>query len=146
MQAQSNNQKSEHVESQKPGPEAALADKRPVQSRLGRQEARPEAVLGARRPVRRPSWPPRGSPGGRQERQEARLEAILNAIRPVQRPSWTPGGSSAGRLGRQEARMQVLLQFLQQYAGFAQAAVWGHRPKSPYAAKPHCTISVSMSQ
>ena len=110
--------------------------------RQERQETRPEAVLGARRLVRRPSWPPRGSSGGRQERQEARLEAILNAMRPVERPSWTPGGSSAGRLGRQEARMQVLLQFLQQNAGFAQAAVWGVRLQSSKAAKPHCGIFV----
>ena len=51
MQAQSNSQKSEHVESQKPRPEAVLGNERPVQSRLGRQEARPEAVLDARRLV-----------------------------------------------------------------------------------------------
>ena len=135
MQAQSNNEKSEHVDSQKPRPEAVLADKRPVQSRLGRQEGRPEAVLGAKRPVRRPSWPS----GGRLRRQQARPEAVLNAKRPVQRLSWTPGGSSAGRLGRQEARMQVLLQFLQKNAGFAQAAV---RLPSSQAAKPHCRIFV----
>ena len=36
--------------------------------------------------------------------------------------------------------MQVLLQFLQQNAGFAQAAVWGHRAQSSKAAKPNCTI------
>ena len=74
MQAQSNNQKSEHVESQKPGPEAVLADKRPIQSRLGRQEACPEAALAAKRPVWRPSWTPGGLSRGRLGRQEARLE------------------------------------------------------------------------
>ena len=107
-----------------------------------RQTIRRASTSRARNLVQRPSCPIRGSSGGRQERQEARLEAILNAMRPVQRPSWTPGGSSAGRLGRQEARMQVLLQFLQQNAGFAQAAVWGHRLPSRKAAKPNCRILV----
>ena len=56
--------------------------------RLGRQEAHPEAVWGARRPV--------GSRLARQEarlgRLEARREAVLGARRPVGRPSWPPGG------------------------------------------------------
>ena len=34
---------------------AVLGAKRPVESRLGRQETRLEAVLGAKRPVQRPS-------------------------------------------------------------------------------------------
>ena len=91
------------------------------------------AVLGARRPVWRLSWALRGPSRGHLERQETRPEAILDARRAVRRLSWTPGGPSAGRLGRQEARLQVLLQFLQKNAGFAQAAVWGHRPPSPQA-------------
>ena len=111
MQAPSNSQKSEHVESQQSRPEAVVGDKRPIQSRLGRQEARPKAILGAKRLVRRPSWTPGGPSGGHLGRQKARSEAVLDARRPVQRPSWSPEGSFVGRLGRQEARMQVLLQF-----------------------------------
>ena len=98
MQAQTNNQKSEHVESRKPRPEAVLDDRRPVQSRLERQEARPEAVLGAKRPVWRPSWALRGPSRGHLERQETGPEAVLSARRAVQ-----------GCLGRQEARLQAVL-------------------------------------
>ena len=73
---------------------AVLGAKRPVESRLGRQETRLEAVLGAKRPVQR-----------HLERQETRPEAVLGVRRAVRRRSWTPRGPSAGRLGRQEARM-----------------------------------------
>ena len=106
MQAQSNNQKSEHVESQKPGPEAVLSDKRLVwrpsrmpggtsRGLLGRQEARPKAVLAAKRLVWRPPRTPGGPSGGHLERHKARPKAVLDARRLVRRPSWPSGGQNA---------------------------------------------------
>ena len=80
-----------------PRPDAVLADKSPVESRLGRLETCSE-----------PSLSPGGPSRGRLGRQEARLEAVSDARRAVRRPFWTPEVSSAGRLGCQQARMQVV--------------------------------------
>ena len=45
MEAQSNSQKSEHLESQKPRPETVFGDKRPIQSLLGNTCRKPSLYL-----------------------------------------------------------------------------------------------------
>ena len=73
---------------------AVLGAKRPVESRLGRQETRLEAVLGARRAVRRLSWTPGGPSAGRLGRQEARMQVLLQFCCKMQvLRSWQQGSA-----------------------------------------------------